>query len=426
MDNNRKVVIIGLDGVPFEMIAHFTDSGVMPNTAKLISEGIFKRSESTIPEISSVAWSSMITGANPAQHGIYGFTDLRENSYDMCFPNYNNLAVKPFWEEWPGKSVIINVPATYPVRETSSTHISGFVSIDINKSVYPPSLIPELSHMDYRLDVDSRKAHNSLDDFLDDVELTLKARIKAYRYLWDKTDWSTFMLVFTGTDRLMHFLYSAYEDPEHSYHDDFVSHFKQIDETIGEIAERIDDNDVLMMLSDHGFERLEKDIYINKFLIDNNMLVFGAGKEPDLQNICQGTKAFAMDPARIYLNYRDKYPAGSVERSDAEKILSELEVMFSELTVDGKKVIRSIYRTEEIFEGNLIDKAPDMVLVADHGFNLKAMMKAPTLASRGIFTGKHTQDTAFQIYRGITDCSSIPAVPKVSDIRGILQNEMGY
>ena len=69
---NAKTIIIGLDGVPFDMIADFADAGVMPNTADLISRSVFKKMHSSIPEVSSVAWSSMMTGCNPGQHGTFG------------------------------------------------------------------------------------------------------------------------------------------------------------------------------------------------------------------------------------------------------------------------------------------------------------------------------------------------------------------
>ena len=208
MTENAKTVIIGLDGVPFGMIKDFAETGVMPNTAELISQGIFKKMYSSIPEVSSVAWSSMITGENPGRHGIFGFMDLFPDSYKMRFPNFNDLKAPPFWDAWEGKSVIINVPATYPVRKMKGVLISGFVSIDLEKSVHPKSLIGPLKDLDYRLDVDAQKAHTAMDVFLEDLDKTLDARIQAYRYLWETQDWQTFMLVFTATDRLMHFLWA--------------------------------------------------------------------------------------------------------------------------------------------------------------------------------------------------------------------------
>ena len=137
-----KTVIVGLDGVPYGMIEDFAQSGVMPNMAKLISQGIFRKMQSSIPEISSVAWSSIITGKNPGEHGIFGFMDLFDGSYKMRFPNFTDLKAKPFWEDWPGRSIIVNVPSTYPVRQMDGVHVSGFVSVNFEKSIHPKSLMP--------------------------------------------------------------------------------------------------------------------------------------------------------------------------------------------------------------------------------------------------------------------------------------------
>ena len=80
--------------MPFGMIREFAETGVMPNTAELISQGIFKKMRSSVPEISCVAWSSLITGKNPGWHGIFGFTDLADESYKIRFPNFNDLKAK--------------------------------------------------------------------------------------------------------------------------------------------------------------------------------------------------------------------------------------------------------------------------------------------------------------------------------------------
>ena len=425
MIKNAKTVIIGLDGVPFGMIKDFAETGVMPNTAELISQGIFKKMNSSIPEVSSVAWSSIITGQNPGQHGIFGFTDLAPDSYQLRFPNFYDLKSPPFWDLANGRSIIINVPSTYPVRDMNGVHISGFVSIDIRKSVHPPSLIPKLKELDYRLDVDSQKAHKDLGLFMEDVDQTLSARVRTYKYLWDYTDWQVFMFVFTGTDRLMHFLWSAYEDENHQYHKDFLEHFRKIDEVIGQVNERISDDDTLILLSDHGFERLDKDIYINRFLMKEGLLTLRQGNEPNLANIDYPTKAFALDPARIYLNLKEKFPCGTVDQAESEALLSQLENLFRSLEIDGRKVIRDIYRKEQLYSGPYLENAPDLVLVGAKGFNLKASVKADRLTDKAIFSGKHTQDSAFLIVKGLADKSIVPEIPAVWNIKGIVEKSKG-
>lgn len=421
MADNPKTVIIGLDGVPFGMIKDFTENGVMPNTAGLISRGTFKKMRSSIPEVSCVAWSSMITGQNPAAHGIFGFMDLRPNSYNMTFPNYTNLKSASFWDEWPGQSVIINVPGTYPVREMNGVHIAGFIAIDFEKSIHPKSLADDLKQMGYQLDVDAHKAHSDMDAFLADVDRTVGARIRAYRYLWDAVDWQTFMLVFTCTDRLMHFLWDAYEDAGHKYHGFFLDHFRRIDAAIGEICSRMGNDDLLVMHSDHGFERLDHEVHINYVLRSEGFLQFKKDAQISLENIFPGTKVFALDPARIYLNLKGKYPCGSVKPDEAEDIMSHLESLFASLEVDGKKVIRNIYRKEDIYSGPYLDDGPDMVLVGAEGFDLKAKLKVQQLTGRGAFTGKHTQDSAFLLVKGLADTAIIPDEPAVSDIKGIIE-----
>ena len=421
MIKNPKTIIIGLDGVPFGMIKDFAETGVMPCTAKLISQGIFRVMHSSVPEVSSVAWSSMITGTNPGRHGIFGFVDLSPGSYKMKFPNFNDLKAPPFWDLWDGKSVIINVPSTYPVKAMNGVLISGFVSIDFEKSDHPRSLVPDLKRMDYRLDVDSQKAHSSMKLFLEDLDKTLDARIEAYRYLWDSINFQTFMLVFTATDRLMHFLWDAYEDTDHKYHNLFLEHFRRIDEVIGEIAGKISDEDILIIHSDHGFERLDYDVYINYLLMQEGFLQIKEGRNNALDNIDHGTMAFALDPARIYLNRKGRYPRGTVNQADTAEISDRLEKLFSSLTINGRKVIRDIYRKEQLYTGPYVENAPEMVLVGAEGFNLRANIKAEKLYDKGIFSGKHTQDTAFLMIRGLSNASIVPDIPAISDIKAIAE-----
>ena len=420
--NNRRTVIIGLDGVPYDLLKNLSELGVMPNAKEIIQKGVFKRMQSTIPEVSSVAWSSIITGKNPAEHGIFGFTDLYPRSYKLRFPNFDDLKSPPFWNLIDEKSIVINVPSTYPVKEINGVHISGFVSIDFEKSIYPRSLISKLQELDYRLDVDSEKAHKSLELFLSDLDRTLKARIEAYRYLWNSQDWRLFMLVFTGTDRLMHFLWDAYEDSGHKYHNDFLEHFHKIDEAIGEINANIGDEDSLIILSDHGFEKLDKDVYINYLLKKAGFLKFKENSEPSISNIDYSAKAFALDPARIYINWKDKYPCGSVDRQDEKAILNDLEVLFNSLEIDSNKAVRYIYRKEEIYSGPFLNQAPDLILVGNDSFNLKANIKSDKLTDVPIFRGKHTLDNAFILVGNSEEKRNIADNLSVCDARGIFEN----
>ncbi len=302
----------------------------------------------------------------------------------------------------------------------NGVHISGFVSIDLEKSVYPASLIPELNKLDYRLDVNSELAHQSLDLFVEDLEKTLAARIKAYRYLWNYLAWQTFMLVFSGTDRLMHFLWQAYEDKNHKYHRMFLGYFQKIDTIIAEIQRHIEEQDLLIILSDHGFERLNKDIYINYFLKESGFLKFRANAQEDLQNIDILTKAFALDPARIYINLKGKYPQGKVETADKDKVMNDLEGIFASWEIEGKRVVKKTYRKEEIYHGPFLEQAPDLILLAEENFNFRASLPAPCLAKHSLFTGKHSYHNAFLLLNQKNAALALAENPGLSCLEDLL------
>ncbi len=418
--HKKRTIIIGLDGVPFPMLEDLAKRSVMPNFKALSERSVFTPMQSSIPEISSVAWSSAITGVNPGTHGIFGFTDLAEGTYTTIFPNYTALKAPPFWEQDPLKKyVILNVPSTFPARKINGVLISGFVALDLKRATYPTSLLPTLNEMDYRIDVDFERASESLGFFLKDLDKALKARITTYRYLWHNEDWDIFMLVFTGTDRLMHFLWNAYEEEDHEHHTAFLDHFRQIDGVIGEIMDSKGEEDLLVMLSDHGFEKLEMEVFVNYALTEHGFLSFENDSPSTLKDISNNTRAFILDPGRIYLNDKSRFPKGSVLSNDRVQILNELEEVFNSLSIGGRKVIKQCHRREDIYQGPCVERGPDLVLTANPGFNLRGTLKPHTLYSNGTLSGKHTQDDAFLLVHGGSD-KIVPPKPCVSDLVHII------
>jgi len=418
----KRLVIIGLDGIPYRLIKELAEDGTLPHIAHLMGRGTFREMASSIPEVSSVAWSSIITGVNPAVHGIFGFTELAPGSYRLTFPNFAHLKAPPFWQKNPDRTyVIMNVPSTYPAASLNGVMISGFVALDLEKATYPPTMVSVLKDLGYRIDVDSQKAHQSLELFLKDLDLTLKSRIKAYRYLWDNISWDTFMLTFTGTDRLAHFLWEAYEDPGHRHHKDFLGHLVQIDEVIGEISSKMKEDEPLILLSDHGFERVESNVYINALLRREGFLKMKDGSSQNYSDLDPATKAFALDPARIYIHTRDRYPRGTVREGDRERIIEDLETLFHSLEQGGKRVIKRVYHKEELFSGPWLKDAPDLILLSQPGFDLKASLKARETFGKEIFTGKHTQHDAFLLVKAPGQEKMMPERPSVFDVARIIE-----
>jgi predicted AlkP superfamily phosphohydrolase/phosphomutase len=422
---NGRLVLIGIDGASHEMIARLATDGTLPHMQRLIQAGTFRPMISSLPEVSPVAWNSIITGADPAEHGVFGFTDLAQHSYRTIFANASTLALPPFWNRSGGRTVVINMPFTYPAQPLDGVLIAGFVALDLEKAVYPRSLVPELQRLDYRTDVDSNKAHQSIELFLNDLDRTLQARTATYRYLWEAEPWQTFVLVFTGTDRLSHFLWDAYVDPAHRYHDAFLDHFRQVDEIVGEIAGRLRDKDLLVIVSDHGFESLERNMFVNAVLRDAGLLQFEVDTPRGVKDISSGASAFALEPSRIYA-HTDEYPKGSLAGSERDAVLQDIVDLFHGLTFEGRPVIRQVFRKEEIYHGPLMDQAPDLVLLAEPGFNLRGSLKATEYFGEDLFTGKHARHNAIFLAYGNYDRDMLPEQPHVADVVGIIERAMNH
>ncbi len=426
MKNKKRVIIIGIDGVPYDLLEDLSNRDIMPNFKKLKDEGIFKKMYSSLPEESSVSWSSIITGKNPGEHSIFGFTNIIEGTYTLSFTNILKLKAQPFWQKDEQKKyVILNVPMTYPAQKLNGFLVSGFVSPDLEKSVYPASYITKLKNLNYQVDVDSSTAHKSLSLFFKYLFKTLENRIKLYRFLWKEIEWDYFMLVFTGSDRLEHFLWTAYENKEHEFHAKFLEFFIRIDSVIGEIKEQLNKNDILIMISDHGMENTKLNVNLNTHLVQEGFLKLGNEPKKKFNNIKEGTRAFCLFPSRIYLNKEGKYPKGCVTPSEAEDLIKDIISSFKRLKYSQDKVINRIFTNHEIYKGPYLKNAPDLVLLSNKGYNLRGNLHREEIFESDIYTGKHSYDNAFLLIKGKNNIESVPKNPSVEDVVPIMNRLYG-
>ncbi|HER19706.1 MAG TPA: hypothetical protein ENO14_01520, partial [Chromatiales bacterium] len=273
---SQRACVVGLDGVPHSMLAKFMDSGVMPRLKAIAAEGAVAPMTVSLPEISSVSWTTFMTGVNPGEHGIFGFTDLHPGTYKLSFPSFRDVKTDTIWDrlgERKMRSVVINQPATYPARPVHGALVSGFVAIHLDKSVFPARYLQPVKEMGYQVDIDAGEVRDNppllfqrLDEFVD-------MRRRLLDYLWDEEKWNLMEVVITGTDRLHHFMMDAYEDPSHPHHNAFLDYYRKVDEFVGYVYEKFQGEN-FFVLSDHGFCRTRHEAYVNTVLAEHGYLKF--------------------------------------------------------------------------------------------------------------------------------------------------------
>jgi predicted AlkP superfamily phosphohydrolase/phosphomutase len=436
----KKALIIGIDGVPCSLLSAYTEKDIMPNLKKILNQGSrLYQMNASIPDISSVSWTSFNTGVNPGEHGIYGFTDLKPDTYSLSFPNSRDVKAPPFWEilgktnrqtstlcqgyrhkiNRPYRSIILNVPHTYPALALKGILISGFVAIDLKKATFPDSVYPYLHSINYLIDVEAEKAKEDKVAFMKSLFECFEIRKKAISHFFTEESWDLFFACITETDRLHHFFFDASRDKENPHHESFVRFYVELDQFIKYLYEQFmeaaSDKGFFLILSDHGFAPVKKEVYINQFLIEKGFLVLK--KEGNYyERIENRTRAFNLDPARIYIHDQDRYRRGPVRKEERLNLLGEIKGALRDLKGEnGEEVIDKIYEKEEIYHGPQTGSAPDLVCLPKDGYDLKGTLEKKEIFGHNIFTGMHTWHDAFCILPENITFSKKPSVDHLTD-----------
>jgi predicted AlkP superfamily phosphohydrolase/phosphomutase len=257
--------------------------------------------------------------------------------------------------------------------------------------------------MDYRIDVDSRKAADDPDGLLDDLEATLKRRRMAAGYFWKQERWDYFQVVVTGTDRLHHFLWKAVDRREDARHQRAMDYYRRLDDFIGGLWDRFHEGrsadregEGFMLLSDHGFSGLRRDVRLNAWLQDNGYLEYAKEDPASVADIDpQRTRAFALDPGRIHINARERFAGGCVGASEVSALREEMAAKLRALKFEGEEVVARAFTREEAFHGPKQGLAADLVVIGRAGFDLKGTTKGREIFAESRFQGMHTWDDAF-------------------------------
>ncbi len=397
----RKTCVVGLDGVPYTLISQLAENGVMPRFRELLGMGRMVPMHVTLPEISAVSWSSFMTGKNPGEHGIFGFTDLKADGKSLRFPSYRDLKAKTIWDRLGkkgGKSIVINQPSTYPALPMPGVLISGFVAIQLERSVTPPRYYALLKEIGYEVDADTEKLKDSPPDLLASLNSLLDKRRKVVTFLWDDIEWNFMEVIVTGTDRLHHFLWDAYEDAGNPHHQGFVDYYRNVDTFIGYVFDKFRHDHPggqFFMLSDHGFCGTKNEVYVNTPLVQEGFLRLASPDARTPDAMTDDSKAFALDPARIYIRRKGRFPGGCVDPADVALIKKDLTALFESLSLNGTPIARRVFDAEEVYTGPYAPLGPDLLIVPHNGFDLKGRLGHTEMIGPRKLQGMHTWDNAF-------------------------------
>ena len=403
-DTRNRLVVLGLDGLPFSLARNLCLSGKFPHLATLADSANARAIRAELPELSPVNWASLVTGKNPGGHGVFGFSRIDPATYALSLTDSSAIQAPTIFERLGEKglvSKVINLPGAYPARPINGMMVAGFVAHDLARAVHPPFLAGVLAGEGYVLEADTTRGASDPDHLLSQVRTTLRSREKALDLFWPDLAWDMFMLVLTETDRIFHFFYPAVANPGHALHEAFLEFLVEWDRLIGKVLDRYDslpDPKRLIVLADHGFTQCLTEVDLNVWLMKQGVLKLrGLGAtEFDSQAIApHETAAFALDPGRIYVNVKERFARGVFHQYIGDKLRLELRAALMELTHEGRPVMAAVHMPEDIYSGPFTPKAPDLICEARPGFSLTGKFDRMDICGLHGRHGCHTAGDAF-------------------------------
>lgn len=273
----QKTFALGIDGACWEYLNPLLGSGKLPNLSHLINTGSRGVLRSTIPPISSVAWSSFMTGKNPDNHGILDWCVKKENTNNFRPVFSFDRTGKGFWHylsEKDFKVGVYNLPLTFPPEEINGFFISGFDSpADAARRTYPKGIYENLSkkYRDTFIKMPSRELPKHAPGHLLFTDLYIEHI--------DSQTQAALELIETMEIDFLAFNFMILDHLSHRVNDFSLVEkgIMAVDRNIGHFLKKYPDANYIIF-SDHGSERIKHAFFIYNWLEQTGLIRFDQKK----------------------------------------------------------------------------------------------------------------------------------------------------
>ena len=497
-----KLAIIGLDGGTFRVIDYLISKNRLPNIAKMMRKGSRATLLSTIPVLTPAAWTTFSTGMNPGRHGVFDFFRRSGEGYLLTPVNANSIKGETIWSiaSRHGKRVCVyNVPVTYPANPVNGILISGMDSPRMDgQAIYPrefkEKILAELPDFIFEPAINGEYLVKNFKDpvaaHIRDLNEYLQVQINAFNYLMSLEDWDLFVGVIRSPDVMQHTFWREVEKVK-EFGEEAVSEeelqraevvfgcYEALDREIGErwLDGAPDRN--LMMMSDHGFGLLRREVALNRLLADAGLLKFNQknylkkskeylyGKiassipEKTRQKIVRKrheqdgylsvdrlmvdvdwSKTHVYSQGRygcLFVNLKERESMGIVNEKERQAVIKETIAALESVVdpEDGKPIVTTVHLGNEIYHGPMKFLVPDMVVnMRNYSYRVipntrdelgaKSLIRKPMPHWQEVaHTGNHRRDGIFILYgpdaahADLDEVDMVDIVPTIANLLGL-------
>jgi predicted AlkP superfamily phosphohydrolase/phosphomutase len=463
-----------LDGASFTALDYLMDSGAMPFLKRFTEAGARGELMSTPCPVTPPAWTTIMTGRSPGNHGIFDFIQVEEDcSTDRLafrLVNARDILCETIWSvaSRNGRKVSsLNFPVMFQAAQFDGCMVPGFVTPRLLRTSSHPKGIWDRLKGNPDIDLkavgwDLEEGRKPLTSSLDEEEFG-----KWVGYLQRKErGWGGIALdsiremscdlvavVFEGVDRLQHQAWKHIDPaltPNAPTPEDVVaqrrciSYYGEVDRQLEALVRAAGEDVQVFIVSDHGFGSTTEIFYLNTWLEREGHLNWKGGVEDDEEGLLTAqnmreqfdsidwtrTNAYARTTSAngVYIRVAKEPGDCGVRPENYMSFRAELARRLAAFTdpVDGRPVVAKIETREDAFPGVAMEEAPDLTLTLRDGGFVSILKHEQVLRRRPEVKGTHRPNGVLiaggsGIQRGITipTTSVIDVAPTVLHSLGL-------
>jgi predicted AlkP superfamily phosphohydrolase/phosphomutase len=217
--------------------------------------------------------------------------------------------------------------------------------------------------------------------FLESCDSIMKERERLFMHEMRHFKEGLLACVFDTTDKIQHIFWAAHDESyparEGSFSHDFrrviEDYYVKIDGILARALEIVDEQTLLIILSDHGFTSFRRSVHLNSWLEKAGLMKVRSidrGKSLFQQVVWEKTAAYSVGFSSIYMNLYGREMKGIVKKEEKDglkqRIARDLKELRDPLT--GGSIVREVYDGERLYSGPRAAEAPDLIIGFNDGY----------------------------------------------------------
>ncbi len=251
----NQVIVIGLEAAEPTLIEKWAHEGKLPTLQHLMKRGSWRRLKSTTEISSGATWASLITGTNPAKHGM-GFyhRQLKPGTYTLRKKYADETATDPFWDSLShgGKRVaVLDIPDTFVNQSLNGAMLVGWGAEGLNakQHSWPKTLLQDIFAQfgHHPLEFWYQERPNTITAWKEFTEKLLEGtrrRTQIAKWLLTQEPWDCYVIGYAEPHWIGHYFWHIIDkrhpdyDPEleKSCGDAILRIYQEVDHGIGILA----------------------------------------------------------------------------------------------------------------------------------------------------------------------------------------------